>query len=374
MRNFTTIVFFFLLASASAQQTTHSWNYDGVEREYIQYVPAIYDGSEAVPVVFCFHGLGDTMGNFSNIGFADVADTANFIVITPQAVADLFAGTAWNSGAGISGYYPNSTVDDVGFVMAMLDSLNSQFNIDLDRIYATGFSMGGFFSNKLACQQPDVFAAVASVAGTIGTGTVCDPASPIRIAHFHGTADGVVGYTDNSFGSSVAEWQDLWATSNGCMGEAEGGPLPDTASDGYTVDYERYGNCDGNSEVVLYTVNGADHIWLTAANDIAYTPEIWRFFLDIQPTLATGLADRGYLEASAYPNPASDVVHIELPQNKTGHTPSAKLVDMTGKSMDVNLQWSGNRALLDVSNINAGLYVLQVSDEAAAYTARIVIQ
>lgn len=375
MRNFTSIIFFFMLASVNAQQTTHSWDFDGVEREYIQYVPAIYDGSEAVPVVFCFHGLGDTMGNFFSIGMDAVADTANFITIFPQALVDEFtSSTAWNSGAGLFGIYPNTDVDDVGFVLAMLDSLNNYYNIDLNRIYATGFSMGGFFSNKLACQHPGVFEAVASVAGTIGSAVECTPASPLRIAHFHGTADATVGYTNNNFGLDVVDWQNLWADKNDCIGEAVGGPLADSANDGFTVDYERYGNCDGNSEVVLYTVNGADHIWLTAANDISYTTEIWRFFMDIQPTLTTGLADRGYQQASAYPNPASDMVHIELPQNKTGHTPSAKLVDMTGKSMGVNLQWSGNKALLDVSNLQSGLYVLQISEAETAYTARIVIQ
>lgn len=376
MRVFTSILFFFLLISIAAQQTTQSWDFDGVERKYIQYVPANYNGSEAVPVVFCFHGLGDTMGNFFGIGMDDVADTANFITIFPQALVDpSTSSTAWNAGAGFFGFFPNPDIDDVGFVLAMLDSLDSQYNIDLKRIYATGFSMGGFFTNRFGCEHPDVFAAVASVAGTIGSGMVCEPESPLRIAHFHGTNDSTVGYADNIFGLSVPEWQDSWVSSNGCMGETEGGLLSNSANDGYTVDYERYGNCEGNSEVVLYTVNGADHVWLTAANDISYTTEIWRFFMGIQPTLATtGIAEHGYQKASAYPNPASEIVHIELPQNKTGHITSAKLVDMTGKSIDVILEWSGSKAVLDVSNLSAGLYVLQISEEKIAYTARIVVQ
>ena len=365
-----------MLTSITAQQTTQSWEFDGVERAYIQYVPVIYDGSEAVPVVFCFHGLGDTMEGFFGIGMDAVADTANFITIFPQALVDPLGGTAWNAGAGFLGFYPNPDVDDVGFVLAMLDSLNSHYNIDLNRIYATGFSMGGFFTNRLACEHSGVFEAVASVAGTIGSAMVCEPASPLRIAHFHGTSDLNVGYTNNIFGLNVAEWQDVWTASNGCVGEPEGGSLPNLANDGYTIDYERYGNCEGNSEVALYTVNGADHIWLhTPANDISYTTEIWRFFMGIQPSYSTtGIADHRYQEASVYPNPASEMVHIELPQNITGHTTSAKLVDMTGKSINVNLEWTGNKAVLDVSNLSAGLYVLQISEKEIAYAARIVVQ
>lgn len=374
MRIFTSIFFFFLLISVTAQQTTQTLDFDGLERKYIQYVPAIYDGSEAVPVVFCFHGLGDTMENFFGIGMDAVADTANFITIFPQALADPLAGTAWNSGAGAFGIYPNQTVDDVGFVLAMLDSLDSHFNIDLNRIYATGFSMGGFFSNKLACQHPDIFEAVASVAGTIGSGVVCEPVSPLRIAHFHGTLDATVGYTNNIFGVSVAAWQNLWTADNGCMGEVESGSLPDLVNDGYTIDYGRYGNCEGNSEVALYTVNGAGHVWLTAANDISYTTEIWRFFMGIQPTLVTGIANREYQKALVYPNPASEIVYIELNENITGHTTNAVLVDMTGKSLEVNLEWNGNSALLNVSNLSAGLYVLQISEKEIAHTARIVVQ
>ncbi|MFT5279950.1 MAG: poly(3-hydroxybutyrate) depolymerase, partial [Bacteroidia bacterium] len=46
---------------ANAQQSTISVEYGGVTRQYIRYVPAIYDSTQATPVVFSFHGLGDTM-------------------------------------------------------------------------------------------------------------------------------------------------------------------------------------------------------------------------------------------------------------------------------------------------------------------------
>ena len=68
------------------------------------------------------------------IGMNYIADTANFILIVPQALMATYLGqelgTAWNSGASLYGITPNQNVDDVGFLMAVLDSLNNNYNID----------------------------------------------------------------------------------------------------------------------------------------------------------------------------------------------------------------------------------------------------
>lgn len=358
----------------SAQQTTESWMYDGLTREYIQYVPPVYDGSESVPVVFCFHGLGGTMQNFYNIGMDVVADTANFITVFPQAIVDEFFGnSAWNSGAGYSGIYLNPDVDDVGFVMSILDSLSANFNIDPNRIYATGFSMGGFFTNRLACEHPDVFEAVASVAGTIGDGIDCDPSESVRIAHFHGTADQTVGYDVNNFGLNVPDWLSFWQSSNSCSGETTGGPLPDIADDNLTIDYSRNGNCDGSSEVVLYTVNDAAHIWLAPENDIFYTTEIWRFFLGVQPPFSTGIAEHNEQHLEVWPNPSNGMVSIQF-SNLLSADGRIELVDMTGKTFAVATELNGNRANLDLSAFDKGSYIIRIVDEQEILTSRIVLQ
>ena len=50
-----------------SQSVVKTLNIGGIQREYKLYVPASYNGSEKVPIVFCFHGLGDNMNNFENI-------------------------------------------------------------------------------------------------------------------------------------------------------------------------------------------------------------------------------------------------------------------------------------------------------------------
>jgi len=267
-------------------------------------------------------------------------------------------------------------VDDVGFVLAMLDTLSNQFNIDQSRIYATGFSMGGFFTNRLACEHPEVFDAVASLAGTIGTGLICEPDSPLRIAHFHGTNDGTVGYFENMFGLNVAAWRDIWIDSNACTNDAENGTIPNASLDGYTIAYERYGSCEDNSEVVLYTVDGADHIWLyEPVNAMSYTAEIWKFFLGIQPTLlTTNVLDDTFQEISVYPNPASGIFSVKLPLNISDAITNTTITDISGKLIEVNLEWTENNTVLNVPNLKPGLYVLRIQAGKAVYTSRIVIQ
>jgi polyhydroxybutyrate depolymerase len=364
------IAFLFSI-TINAQQTTESWMYDGQMREYIQYVPSIYDENTAVPVVFVFHGLGDSMGNMFGIGMDAVADTANFIVITPQALADPLAGTAWNSLAGIAGvYFPNETVDDVGFVLAMLDTLSAQYNIDLGRVYATGFSMGGFFTNRLACEHPEVFKAVASVSGTIGSGLDCNPSEPIRIAHFHGTADQTVGYVNNTFGINVEEWFSNWEDANGCSGEVSEDPLPNPANDGFTIDYLRNANCSAESEVVLYRVNGAGHIWLTPSNDLFYTTEIWRFFLGVQPQLATSIRENDFSELNIYPNPTNGIVNLNMPEQL--NYAQLQVFDNVGRLVsEAAISPSG---IIDFSFLTSGIYHLRVFDDKAKYACRLVIE
>ncbi|MDD2200542.1 MAG: hypothetical protein PHE08_12520, partial [Bacteroidales bacterium] len=141
-----------MVSLVSAQLNTRNLTWDGTERVYLEYVSSIYDSQEPTQVIFCLHGLGDDMTNFYNIGFNEIVDTANGIVIVPQAldaeVMENSFGTCWNSGLGANvmgmEIILNEEVDDVGFLTFILDSLENNYNIDTDRIYFVGFSAGGF--------------------------------------------------------------------------------------------------------------------------------------------------------------------------------------------------------------------------------------
>lgn len=375
----TLLLLFGICASMSviAQQTI-TWDYDGIARKYKQYVPSSYDGSTAVPLVIALHGLGDNINNFQGVGFQVVADTAGFITIYPEALVDqiLTGSTAWNSGAGVAGFSLNPTVDDVGYINAIIDTISSQFNIDASRIFATGFSMGGFMSNRLACELNDRIAAIASVAGTIGGTLTCNPGSEVRVCHFHGTSDGTVGYglpdgiQDNTFGNNVADWISFWTSNNNCGSVTLEGQFPDISNDGFTVEYVEYAGCNGNSRVVHYKVNGADHTWLGPNDDVFYTTEIWKFFLGLSPSnlVPASVSEHAVSTIGIYPNPVENLLSLE---NVDSRILNIAVFNTAGQKV---AEFSGNDNSIDVSELQAGVYLLMVATEKGIFSNSFIKQ
>jgi len=156
-----TLLFSVLQMNAVAQQTiSDSISHDGMTREYILYVPANYTGTEEVPLLFNFHGYTSNATEQMWYGdFRSIADTAGFIIIHPEGTEDGTGTTHFNVGWG------GSTVDDVSFTEALIDSISAEYTINQDRIYSTGMSNGGFMSFKLACELSDRIAGIASVTG-----------------------------------------------------------------------------------------------------------------------------------------------------------------------------------------------------------------
>jgi polyhydroxybutyrate depolymerase len=344
------------VSSFKAQLTTNNWNYGGVAREYLTYVPASYTGTTPVPVVFCLHGLGDNMNNFYNIGMKFVADTANFIVVVPQALSS-FAGTAWNSGAGLNGFTLNATVDDVGFIGAIIDTLIANYNIDQRRVFSCGFSMGGFMSQRLACELNDRIAAVASVAGTIGNTLTCNPGRAVPVCHFHGTADSTIYYNDNQYGNDPEEMVEFWAQNNGCNASPTITLLPDLANDDLLVSHYVYDGCNAAGEVELFRVDSAEHVWLTPANDIFYTTEIWKFFMRQVHADFVSQSEIRPIAIQMYPNPVSELLTITAENAVT-----VEILDITGRIVYQSATINA-RQEIDVSTFSKGTFTVVVKSE-----------
>ena len=100
--------------------------------------------------------------------FRDIADTEGFLLVHPEGYF-----IKWRSilECRISRKYIKY-IDDVGFTEALIDELANLYTINLDRVYATGMSNGGFMSFLLACQLSEKIAAVASVTGSMTPDTL----------------------------------------------------------------------------------------------------------------------------------------------------------------------------------------------------------
>ncbi len=360
---------------SAAQVIQESMDHDGETRNYRFYVPPAYDGEEEVPLIFVLHGLGDSgAGIMQGSGFNAIADTANFIAVYPDALGS-FGGTAWNSGTPL-----NTTVDDFGFLAAILESIGDEYDIDEDRIFSCGYSMGGIMSHRLACEWNDVIKAVASQSGCMANTVLdsCDPGRSVAVLHIHGTDDVTVAYDGTPlFGlSSVPETVGFWADNNACDASPESVALEDSANDGYTVDLDRYENCEDSQPVHLYTVNGMGHSWMNSSNDVSTSVEMWNFFrsLDepsepvepIEPVSTEILASQNL---QLYPNPVQDVLQYQSPFS--GRV-NVTITDVQGRLLrQMNGMSASGR--LNINTFSPGVYQITVNQQGKTYKQRFVV-
>lgn len=369
-RLFYSVLFFGTSLTATAQWANKTISDQGTTRDYRIYVSPNYNAANPASLVLTLHGLGDNMTNFSQIGFNYIADTANIIVVVPQAVQDPIASYSWNSGAGYMGYFPNTSVNDVQFISNLLDSVSADYAINQNRMYACGFSMGGFMTNRLALELNDRFAAYGSVSGTIGNGiTSTNVNRPINIVHFHGTADQTVGYYTDNYGLNADSLVHFWTDNDNITAAPAQTALPDTQADGYTIDYFHYGPGTANSEVEHYRVNGADHTWLTVGNDVNYTVELWKFFNKHQGIAPLGLNEH-QLEFTVYPNPATELITLT---GLSGKTSEIKLVDAAGRVVFSTVTESGT-VKIDRNAVNPGNYLLNVTSGGKTASRSIAVR
>ena len=102
-----------------------------------------------VPLLLNFHGYTSTAnGALYYQDFRSLAEQSTFVLVMPQGTLLAATGEAhW----AVGGWSASSTVDEVGFINALLDKLAADYVIDSARIYSTGMLNGGALSYHLAC-------------------------------------------------------------------------------------------------------------------------------------------------------------------------------------------------------------------------------
>ncbi len=369
---FFALLFGMFCNNASAIWTNKTIVFGGLTRSYRVYQSPNYNSSNPASLLIALHGLGDNMTNFSTIGFNFIADTANIICVFPQAVADPYAGTAWNSGAGYMGYYyPNSGINDIGFINALIDTAIGTYSINQSKIYLCGFSMGGFMTERMALQSNTRIAAFGSMSGTIGSGiTTYNPGRHVPIAHFHGTADSTVFYTGNSYGIDPDSLINYWVSNNGCNNVPNIFSYPNIVNDNITVERFEYSNGDEQSDVWFYKMTGASHTLLYQPNnDITEIIELWYFFN--RHTLASSNVNdfTELIETTQlFPNPTND--KITLYTNDNILNSFVTIFDANGKL--VFQKQIENKSFIDVSNLENGVYFVKISNNKSIEVKKFV--
>jgi polyhydroxybutyrate depolymerase len=356
-----------------AQQTvTGSFMHGGLSRAYRIYVPAVYNSGTQVPLVFNLHGYGSN--NIQQEGYGDfraIADTANFIVVHPNGTLDGNNQMNWNS-------FGLTTVDDVGFISRLIDTIAANYSIDLNRVYSTGMSNGGYMSYHLACNLNHRITAVASVTGsmTVANMNACSIGKPTPIMQIHGTADPTVPYAGNTASAAIETLVEHWATMNNCTITPVITNVPNTVlTDGCTATHYLYPNGDNGATVEFYKVTDGGHTWPGAPVNIGVTNmdfkasvEIWRFFRQFNRQQLLEVPNDIAQIVSVFPNPSSGVINLSFP---TATQRTIRLMNVVGQQVATIVCTSDFTAWQP--EVSKGIYVIVIEENGQLYSQKLCI-
>jgi polyhydroxybutyrate depolymerase len=283
-------------------ETFRTLTVGGSSRTYYAYLPSSASATQPAPLVFVAHGATmDGKGMIAVTGYEGVADSEGIAVafldgqntnsmtgastLDPWNVSDNGAGVC---GAGALANNPTASVD-FDFLDAVKTDIAQDQCVDAAHVFATGFSMGGYFSHHVGCDRADIRAVGPHSGGTIASLASCKTGH-VPIIIFHGTADGLIASgCDDPNGTAQAGFPasaTLWAQKNGCQTTYQ--TMTETGSGGNNGQCYLYDGCPSDGQVELCTFTGLGHAWSgstmcpgcigTGANYPSATQLEWAFF------------------------------------------------------------------------------------------------
>lgn len=370
-----------IMALTSNAQTLKNLNWGGRERQYLEYVPSTYTEGTPTPVMFMLHGLGDEATNFYEAtNIETMAEQKGWIVVCPQALdfnlqtplGGYAFGTSWNAGITVTVQLElygmpfsfdvtvNPDADDSGFMMATLETLETEYTIASDSVFFAGFSLGACMCHRMAIEHGDHINAIAAVSGVVGNDMdELTPVANVNVLEIFGTNDEMISYENaevslqsyglHNIGLPAEASVEYWRAFNQCEPNPVIEEYPDIQNDGLTFVMHTYPNSTNDSRVSFLKVNNGMHRWYTDDNnDIDYTEEIVKFFtgtIDV-----TDVAENTSTSLTVYPNPAKDFIQVES---------NVGIYDLCGKLV---MKGSGR---IDVSSLPEGMYFVKSKDDCS---------
>lgn len=229
------------------------------------------------------HGfLGTSSSMQRKTRFDELAKRHGFIVIYPNGKR-----RRWNDGRS-----SRNTVDDVGYLTALIKAQIEKGIADPNRIFLAGHSNGGGMAMRMACDKPDLVRGIAVVATKTPTAFQCARGAAVPAVFFHGTEDPIAPHngrpSSSRLGGTLSSnaTVSLWAKRNRCQGTFRSQSV-DRVDDNTRAEIRRYTGC--KKPLVYVLIEGHGHDWPgkgrratrlqgPATKEVDATDLVWRFF------------------------------------------------------------------------------------------------
>ena len=302
------ILFIALFVAACGAKVPHSTSamtryvleHDDLQREYFVFLPSGYNGEQDHPVAIFMHGYGGTAtGTEAEVtqGLNFYAEKFGYVIVYPQSTwfmagdspESQWEATSWNH---ISDGFDNgpdgpictedvvpapcppecgscgkcgwaSCNDDVGFLKSLVSKVTSDFAVDSDRFYVTGFSNGAMMTHRIACEASELFAAVALVGGRVEPGFECMPTHKRPLLQINGGRDVTVppdgsASSGGYFFASTTAVTAHWLSGEACSADTEVWSTPTIADENVQCSI----SCGASDHAVIDCIwPEGDHRW-----------------------------------------------------------------------------------------------------------------
>ncbi|MDZ7370491.1 MAG: prolyl oligopeptidase family serine peptidase [candidate division KSB1 bacterium] len=355
--------------------------YQGTTIPYRLCFPDFYDPTQRYPLVLALHGAGER-GNDNQIhielhrlatSWADSTNQKKYpcFVVAPQCPAD----NRWVDSDWATGYYRISETpvsNELLAVVDLLDSLVAAYSVDVDRLYVTGLSMGGYGTWDLITRWPDKFAAAVPMSGG-GDSTRADRIKHLPIWAFHGQVDNTVPPQGSRQMIEALERRGRQAVYthckvNDCTGMSDD-EIAAAIAGGATLLYTEW---KGKSHVMWAESYDYPYLfpWVFAQNRKNNPPAVRVEKAAETPQLSLTLKP-------AYPNPFNPETTIELALRRDQEV-RIEVYDLLGKRaallFEGRLTAGVHQIPFRANGLSSGVYIVQASAEGQIVRQSLTLQ
>ena len=245
----------------------HTYVTVGYEGRYTQLrMPGGHDYSKPLPLVVSLHGFsGNGQSNAEYMHLFDSIHENEHLLLYPDGTQNWLGQRRWNATDSCCLF--SGEINDVDYLLGMINDAIQNYGADPDGILITGLSNGGFMSHRMACEAGGTIRSIVALNGvTWDDFSMCPDTGRPDILHVHSTADSVIWYEGGSIlGNeypSSNETVENWAMRSGCdQSWTYLGSRDISGDDGLDdTDEFEFLNCESGNRVSHWRINDAGHV------------------------------------------------------------------------------------------------------------------